>query len=401
MTPAEWRATASLSLVYGLRMLGMFMILPVFAIYAAGLPGSVAGWQVGLAIGVYGLTQAALQMPFGRLSDRFGRKPVIIGGLLVFAAGSLLAGLADSIEGIIAGRALQGAGAISAAVTALLADSTRESRRTTAMAVFGAGMGASFLLAMMLGPSLSGWIGVDGIFLATAVASLLALPLVIWVAPAAPPRPRAVGPLWPVLRDRQLQGFYAGIFLLHACLTAMFLALPFALQATLDLPLASHWRVYLPVMLLSLLPVFPLIRYAEAGQRLVRVFAAAVAVLVLAGVVNAFGHGSSVALLAGVLLFFLAFNFLEAALPSRLSRAAPVASRGTAMGLFATAQFSGAFVGGLLGGVLQNLHGPGGVFAACIFLPLVWLGFAARPGSAPPAGTEPDTEKENRQWREA
>lgn len=392
MNSTEWRATASLSLVYGLRMLGMFMILPVFAVYATALPGAVAGWQVGLAIGIYGLTQAVLQMPFGWLSDRIGRKPVIVGGLLVFAAGSLLAGLATTIEWIIAGRALQGAGAISAAVTALLADSTRETSRTTAMAVFGAGMGGSFVLALMLGPWLSGWVGVNGIFLATAVICVLVLPLVVWAVPAVPARPRAVGAFGPVLTDRRLIGLYAGVFLLHASLTAMFLAMPFVLRATLDLPVAAHWRVYLPVLLLSLLPVFPLIRYAEAKQHLPRVFAASVLLLAIAGAVNAGAHAVPLALLAGVLLYFLGFNFLEATLPSMLSRLAPSDLRGTAMGVFATTQFSGAFAGGLLGGILLDSYGPGGVFAACIFLPLVWLSFAVRQRAVPLAGAQPVSE---------
>ncbi len=376
MNSAEWRATAALSVIYGLRMLGMFMILPVFAVYASTLPGGASGWQIGLAVGVYGLTQALLQMPFGALSDRIGRKPVIVGGLLVFALGSLVAGLADTIGWIIAGRALQGGGAISAAVTALLADATRETHRTTAMAVFGAGMGASFVLALMLGPSVSGWIGVDGIFLATAVMALLVLPLVIWGVPPVPAQPRPVGPVKAVIVQPRLLELYAGIFTVHAGLTALFLAVPFALRQTLHLPVQQHWQVYLPVMLLSLVPVFPLVRRADRTDGVPSLMRLAAVGQVLAAVLAAVGHATVSGLLGAIALYFVAFNVLEAALPSRLSRLAPAAWRGSAMGVFSTMQFLGAFAGGLLGGVLLDGFGITGVFAACALLPLGWLGLS-------------------------
>lgn len=372
LSAAEWRATATLALVYGLRMLGMFMILPVFAVYAGQLAGGAQGWQIGLAIGAYGLTQALLQMPMGAASDRFGRKPVIVAGLLLFAAGSLLAGLAGTIEGVIAGRALQGAGAISAAVTALLADSVRASRRTTAMAVFGAGMGGSFLLAMILGPVVAARIGVDGIFLATAAAAVLLVPLVLLGVHASAPRLQPRAPLRSVLQAPLLV-LYAGVFALHASLTALFVAAPHAISETLGLPVGAHWKVWLPVMALSLLPALLAIRAAERRGRTAALLAGGAVALAVAGALAAAGHQRVSALLAGLALYFAAFNVLEAALPARLSRIAPGSLRGTAIGVFATAQFLGAFAGGLIGGTLWDRFGAGGTFAVCALLPVGWL----------------------------
>ena len=397
MNPLERRATAGLAAIYGLRMLGLFMVLPVFALYAEALPGAPAAWQIGLAIGIYGLTQAMLQLPLGMASDRLGRKPIIAAGMLVFAAGSLLAGLAESIEWIIAGRALQGAGAIAAAVTALLADLTREAQRTKAMAILGAGMGATFTLALVLGPVVAGWIGVSGIFLLTGALAVASLPVIFFVVPNADQPVLRGGSLRLVLADSQLLRLDAGIFLLHALLTALFVAAPLALRDTLGLGGASHWRVYLPVLLVSLLLIFPLIRWAESQQRLRACFAGAVVLLGISAALAAWGHADVVWLLLALTLFFIAFNYLEGTLPSLISRMAPADQKGAALGVYSTAQFLGAFAGGILGGWGLELAGVTGVFAASALLALVWLTFAL--GLRPPQSAGP--EEEDLEWRAA
>jgi MFS family permease len=263
MNAAEIRATLVLSLVQALRLLGMFMILPVFALYARDLPGGATPAQVGWAIGLYGLVQAVLQIPFGMASDRIGRKPIIVLGLLLFAGGSWLAGATQEIHWIILGRALQGAGAISGAVSALLADATRISIRTTALTLMGIGMGLSFTIALVIGPIVAGWIGVDGIFTMTGWLALMAVPLVIFVVPTVPLIPGARGQLRTVLADTQLLRLDGGIFLLHAMMTALFIAAPHAIETTLGLGNDQQWKVYLPVLLVSIIPVFPLLRVIE------------------------------------------------------------------------------------------------------------------------------------------
>lgn len=384
MNALEWRATAGLSTVYALRMLGMFMVLPVFALYAHELPGGVTPFQIGLAIGIYGLTQAVLQVPFGMLSDRIGRKPVIVGGMLIFAAGSLMAGLADSIGWIIAGRAVQGAGAIAPAVTALLADTTRDAIRTRAMTTLGVGMGLAFGVALVLGPVLAGWIGVGGIFLLTAALALLTVPLVLFVVPGAPPRAEAItGRLREVLADAHLLRLNGGIFLLHALLTSVFVAVPFALQETLGLDVPQHWRVYLPVLAVSALCVFPLIRWSERSGLTRQVFLGAIVTLLAALALAAAGLEQPAALVVALLLFFVAFNHLEGFLPAQVSRAAPPGRKGAAMGAFTTAQFLGNFAGGTVGGALLGAGGLHAVFAAGALLPIVWLAFAHKLRLAP------------------
>lgn len=394
MNQLEWRATSGLSLIYALRMLGMFMILPVFALYAVDLPGGATPMQIGLAIGIYGLTQASLQIPFGMWSDRIGRKPVIVGGMLVFAAGSFFAWVAPDIEGIIIGRALQGAGAVASSVTALLADSTREQVRTQAMTVLGIGMGVAFGVAMVLGPIVAGWYGVQEIFLLTGVLALAAIPLVLFYVPPQPLRHDDVyaGHFRQVLTDRGLLRLDAGIFLLHALLTSMFVAMPLAIDATLDLPRDRHWWVYLPVLLVSGALVFPFIRWVEQRGRAAQTFVVAIAVLALALLLASTLHRTAAGLLAAVLLFFVAFNFLEGSLPSMISRRAPPAHKGAALGTYSTSQFLGNFAGGVLGGWALGFGGVALVFGVGMVLPLIWLSFASR--RSPPAtarGQEPGT----------
>lgn len=381
MTPLEKRAAYSLAGIFSLRMLGLFLILPVFALYAEHLSGTTPV-LIGLAIGIYGLSQAVFQIPFGLFSDRWGRKPIIIGGLLIFAFGSVVAAMADSIWGVIIGRALQGAGAISAAVMALAADLTREDHRLKVMAVIGASIGLSFTASLIAGPILSHWIGVQGIFWLTAALALVGIAVIKLLVPDpvvsrhhhdTEPDPHE---LRGVLKDGQLLRLDFGIFVLHALLTASFIVVPFALR---DAGIDGHYQsyLYLAVMVLAILVMVPLIIVAEKRRRMKEVFVGAVAVLLISEIAWSFGFHSLVGVVAGLSLFFVAFNLLEATLPSLIAKTAPAGRKGTAMGVYSSAQFLGAFFGGAAGGWLYGHFGSGAVFVFCIVLAALWLGFAA------------------------
>lgn len=377
MTSVEKRTAMGLAGVYGFRMLGLFLILPVFALYAESLE-SVTPFLVGLAVGIYGLTQAALQIPFGMLSDRIGRKPVIFAGLLLFALGSVIAATADDIWMIIIGRAVQGSGAVAAAVMALAADLTREENRTKAMAMIGMTIGFSFMLAMILGPLLNSWIGVSGIFWLTALLALVGIAIIGLVVPTPESRTlrRDATPVpalfAKVLANRDLLRLNVGIFILHLLLTALFLVVPLALR---DVGLApeSHAWLYLPVMLLSIAAMVPFIILAEKKGKLKGVFLFAIAVLCLGQMLLWFGVGDFWFLAVALWVFFSAFNLLEATLPSLVSKTAPADAKGTAMGVYSTSQFLGAFVGGIAGGWIHQVDGISGVFIAGALLTIVWL----------------------------
>lgn len=379
MNRDEIRATAGLSVIYALRMLGMFMILPVFALYARDLPVPATALQIGLAIGLYGLIQAGLQIPFGWLSDRIGRKPVMVGGLALFALGSAVAGATHDIRWIMAGRALQGAGAISGAASAWLADVTRPQVRSTAMAILGAGMGLSFILALVLGPVAAGLVGVSGIFELTAVFAALAIPLVIWGIPDAPKLQAAGAPasIRAALADPQLLRLDAGIFLLHATMTAVFIASPLALEKTLGLSGNEHWKVWLPLLLVSIIPVFPLFRIVERRRLAKPMFVTAIAALATAMLLAAGTWQSKPGLIAALFLFFLGFNYLEGALPSMISRRVPPDRKGAALGVYSSAQFLGGFAGGSLGGITLGHFGVSGVYSMAGALVTIWLIMAA------------------------
>jgi predicted MFS family arabinose efflux permease len=306
-------------------------------------------------------------------SDRWGRKPIIYFGLAIFAAGSVVAGLAQSIEMVTLGRLLQGAGAVSSAVAALLADVTRDQVRTTAMAILGAGMGIAFILAMVLGPLVAGWIGVSGIFHVTAALALPAVPVVAFAVPTPERAVSRAGGFRACFADPELLRLDLGIFLLHALLTGLFVTAPLAILGTLGLENEEHWKVYLPVLVLAMVPVFPLIRSAELSGRGRLIFQGAIATLAASMLLAAFEYRQAWGLILALLLFFAAFNYLEGALPSLISRRAPAASKGAALGVYATAQFLGGFAGATLGGYSQSHWGIGGAFAACAALPLLWL----------------------------
>ena len=325
MTPIEKRAVSSLASIYALRMLGLFMILPVFALYAEQLEG-VTPFMVGLAIGIYGLTQAILQIPFGMLSDRLGRKPMIILGLIIFAVGSVIAAMSDSIYGVILGRAIQGAGAIAAVIMALTSDLTREEHRLRAMAVIGMSIGMSFAVSLVLGPVLNQWIGVDGIFWLTGVMAILAMVVLLAIVPT-PAKSRFHRDTEPVpalfksvLKDKQLLRLDFGILVLHTMLTATFVVTPLALRDFAGLPSADHWYVYFPVLVLALGLMVPFIIIAEKKRKMKQVFVGAIAALIVAQLLLVFAHQSLYGIVAALLIFFIAFNTLEASLPSLVAK---------------------------------------------------------------------------------
>jgi MFS family permease len=378
MVPAESRAVFSLAGIYALRMMGLFMILPVFALYGETLEGYTPA-LIGVAIGIYGLTQAALQIPFGMASDRFGRKPVITLGLIIFAIGSVVAATSDTMSGVIIGRALQGAGAIAAAVMALTADLTREENRLTAMAVIGMSIGVAFAVSLVLGPVLNQWIGVDGIFWLTAVLALGAV-VVLHVVVPRPVRSgfhrdamTAPQQIRQVIRDPQLLRLDFGILVLHMMLTATFVALPLALRDHAGLATDHHWYVYLPVMLLSMVLMVPFVIIAEKKRRIKAVFGAAVLVLGIAEVAFLMGNHSIAGITFGLFIFFTAFNVLEATLPSLVAKTVSPDNKGTAMGVYSSSQFIGAFFGGVTGGWLYGAMGMEAVFGLCAVLAVAWF----------------------------
>ncbi len=396
MTATERRASVSLASIFALRMLGLFLVLPVFALEAAKYPGGDDPARVGLAMGIYGLTQGLLQIPFGIASDWWGRKRVIISGLFVFALGSLLAAWAPDLHWLIAGRSLQGAGAISAAVTALLADFTRDEVRTKAMAMVGGSIALMFALSLVAAPLLGGLIGLHGLFALTGVLALAGIAVVVWWVPPEPVehvnRPR--GSVLEVLKDAALLRLDFGVFVLHAVQLAMWVAIP-ALLVGAGLGKASHWQVYLPAILASFVVMGATLFPLEKRGYLRAVFLGSVGLigLVQLGLLWAASAPASLGLLAALLfLFFCGFNVLEATQPSLASRVAPAHARGAALGVYNTLQSLGFFAGGAVGGWITKTHGPGGLFAVCGGLMLLWLLVAwpmrapSRHGAAVPAG---------------
>lgn len=388
MTPTERRASIGLASIYGLRMLGLFIILPVFALYAEHLPGGESHLLMGVALGAYGLTQAILQIPAGWLSDRYGRKPVIYVSLLLFALGSFIAAAADNIYWVIIGRVVQGAGALNAAVMALTADLTREEVRTRAMATIGMTIGVTFSLSLILSPLLHGVIGVPGLFALTGVLALAAVAVVKF----AIPDPKITrfhsdteaghGHFREVLRNKDLLRLDFGIFALHAILMSVFMQVPFILQAD-GLAVADHWEVYLPVMLTAFMLMVPPIVVAEKKAKMKPVFMAAIALALAAQALLMLVQHSLWGVAIALLLFFTAFNVLEATLPSLISKIAPLAAKGTAMGVYSSVQFFGAFFGAAAGGALMQYVGGNAVFLFSIALLALWL--VAASGMRPPA----------------
>jgi len=384
ITVEERKAAISLAAIFGLRMLGLFLILPVFSPYAHGLKGAAEHpMMVGLALGAYGLTQAVLQIPFGMLSDKIGRKPVIAAGMLLFAIGSAVAAMSDSITGVLIGRIIQGSGAVAAAIIALTADLTREEHRTKAMAMIGMTIGVSFMVSMVLGPVLGGAIGVDGIFWLTGVLALGSILFLYLVVPDAKKQMHhrdaevTAGMFTSVIRNRELLRLDFGVFVLHASLTAMFVILPMVLMDPTSPILEStqQWKLYLPVMGGAFLLMIPMVVIAESKRKMKQVFVSAILMLVLGLGLMSLDTQSLAVIAAALFIFFVGFNSLEATLPSLISKIAPASAKGTAVGVFNTCQFFGAFVGGLLGGLLYvpAQHNESDAFLVIAALLAVWL----------------------------
>ncbi|MHB1237703.1 MAG: MFS transporter [Gallionella sp.] len=382
MTATERRASIGLAGIYGLRMLGLFIILPVFAIYAQHLPGGQSHLLIGIALGAYGLTQAILQIPAGWMSDRYGRKPVIYISLVLFAAGSFIAADASNIYWIIIGRVVQGAGALNAAVMALTADLTREEVRTKAMAMIGITIGITFSISMVLSPMLNSVLGVPGIFAMTGILAIMALAVVKFVIPdpAITRFHSDTQASWShfseVLHNKDLLRLDFGIFSLHAILMSVFMQVPFVMQKD-GLAVSHHWYIYLPVMLVAFVLMVPPIIIAERKAKMKQVFMLSIFLAMCAQALLMIGQNSLWGVALALLIFFTAFNVLEATLPSMVSKIAPLASKGTAMGVYSSVQFLGAFTGAAVGGALMQFVGGDAVFVFASLLLLAWLVIAS------------------------
>lgn len=386
MNRMERQASMGLAGIFSVRMLGLFMILPVMSLYADHLSGATP-LLIGLAISAYGLTQAIFQIPFGLMSDKWGRKRMLFIGLTLFAAGSVVAAMADSIYGVIAGRALQGSGAVAAVIMALAADLTREEVRTKAMAMIGVSIGISFAISMVAGPMVGSVAGLQGIFWLTAVLAILGMVIMKQVVPdpAHPVRHREAIPvpsmIKRVIQDPELLRLDLGIFCLHLVMTAMFVVIPLVLKHDLGLPGGDHWMVYLPIMGLAVLAMLPFMIMAERKRKMKPVFLAAIVGLCLGDAGLYFAGGTWLGLLLPLFVFFTAFNLLEATLPSMISKLAMPAAKGTAMGVYSSSQFLGAFCGGVMGGWIYGQYGYSTVFMVCACITLVWfvLAFGMQP----------------------
>ncbi|MCF6298717.1 MAG: MFS transporter [Thiomicrorhabdus sp.] len=379
MSPVERRAAFSIAGIFSTRMLGLFMIFPVFALFAEDEFANVTGMQIGIAMGIYGLTQAFLQIPYGMLSDKYGRKPLIIAGMLVFMVGSMVCAVAESMEMMILGRAIQGMGAVAAVLMASVGDLVTEQFRLRAMAIVGITIGLSFTLSLIAGPILASWFGVRGIFWVIAGLAVVSILLVKYAMPTienqefqreAQTDPRQFRE---ILKNKQLLRLDLGVFVLHAMLTAMFIVLPLSLRDNAGLDILSHWIIYLPVMLLSFALMVPFIIQAESKGRMKHMFVGAVATITLVqlafvGIENTFWT-----LFILLLIFFTAFNLLEASLPSLVVKLSPADKKGTASGVYSTSQFLGAAVGGVLGGYFYQYYGYNGVFIFTAVIGAIWL----------------------------
>ena len=376
MNALERRSTFALSSIFALRMLGLFMIIPVFSVAGQAYQGATPA-LIGLAVGVYGLTQAILQIPFSLLADRFSRKPLVILGLVLFALGGAVAAMSETIYGVIIGRAIAGGGAVSAVVMALLADVTREEQRSKAMAVMGMSIGVSFMVAFSLGPWLTSIVGISGLFWVTTIMGLAAISMLLLVPKVTRHHKNYqqgyVQQLKQVLKMGDLNRLHVSVFALHLLLTAMFIYMPSQLIQFADIPLSRHGLVYLPLLIISLFFAFPSIILAEKHRKMRGIFLTAIAGIVLGLLVLIFGYESKYILLTGLGLFFIAFNVMEALLPSWLSKSAPIQSKATAMGVNASSQFLGAFFGGMIGGQLLLLNNTTLGWSILSAISIVWL----------------------------
>ena len=376
MNALERRSTFALSSIFALRMLGLFMIIPVFSVAGQSYEYATPA-LIGLAVGIYGLTQAILQIPFSLIADRYSRKPLVVLGLLLFALGGAIAAMSDTIYGVIIGRAIAGGGAVSAVVMALLADVTREENRMKAMAVMGMSIGLSFVVAFTMGPWVTGLVGISGLFWVTTVMGLAAIAMLLMVPKVTRHHKNFqqgyLEQLKQVLKMGDLNRLHISVFTLHLLLTAMFIYVPSQLIEVAELPLSSHGWVYLPLLVVSLFFAFPSIVLAEKYRKMRSIFLTAIGGIILGLLIMIFSFESKYVLIGGLGLFFIAFNVMEALLPSWLSKAAPIQSKATAMGVNASSQFLGAFFGGIIGGQLLLLNNTSLGWSILSAIAIIWL----------------------------
>ena len=377
MSPLEIKSSVLLASIYSLRMLGIFLILPIFSIYASELSGRPTEFQIGLAFGIYGLTQAILQIPFGMTSDRLGRKPVIYFGLLLFIIGSFIAGVSEQIEGVIIGRAIQGSGAISAVLTAFLSDLTSDKSRTKGMAIIGASIGLTFALSLVISPILNKLIGVPGIFLLMGILAFIALGVVRFFIdePLGNKKINSENSndIKTILKNFDLNRLNFGIFALHASQISMFMAIPFYLINQGDIPLNQHWLIYLPVLAISFIFIVPMIIFSEKKNKTKESFIFSIALLFVTQFLFIYFSNGIVGIIIALIFYFIGFNYLEASLPSLVSKLAPIQRRGLALGVYNSSQSLGIFVGGSLGGLIANFYGYQGTFLFCSLLIMIWF----------------------------
>ena len=377
MSPSEIKSSALLASIYSLRMLGIFLILPIFSIYASELSGRPTEFQIGLAFGIYGLTQAILQIPFGMTSDRFGRKPVIYFGLLLFIIGSFIAGISEQIEGVIIGRAIQGSGAISAVLTAFLSDLTSDKSRTKGMAIIGVSIGLTFALSLVISPILNELIGVPGIFLLMGVLAFIALGVVRFFIhePLNKKKIKSgnTDDIKSILKNFDLNRLNFGIFTLHASQISMFMAIPFYLINQGEISLNQHWSIYLLVLVISFIFIVPMIIISEKKNKVKESFIFSIALLFVTQFLFIYFSNGIVGIIMALIFYFIGFNYLEVSLPSLVSKLAPIQSRGLALGVYNTSQSLGIFVGGSFGGLIANFYGYQGTFLFCSLLIMIWL----------------------------
>ena len=381
MSPLERKSLFGLASLYAFRMIGLFMLLPVLSLYADQYSGSTI-ILVGFALGIYGLTQGLFQIPLGFLSDRFGRKPIIFIGMLIFFLGSIIAATSETMWGLIAGRALQGAGAVASTIMALLSDLTTEQSRTKAMAVIGASIGVSFAISLIAGPILANLWGISGLFWLTAILSIFALLILFFLVPTPSVlrqngESQAVPQMFSrLLRNQELLRLNFGIAVLHFSQMAIWISVPLILEQTFNFNREGHWIIYLTVLGFSFICMLPFMLIAEAKQKIKLVFIGAILLLTVGEIILGSGLNNHIIFLLGLFVFFMAFNLLEATLPSLISKLAPAGAKGTAMGIYSTCQFLGAFLGGISGGIITHYFGYSGVFWLAACLTILWVIFA-------------------------
>jgi MFS family permease len=372
MNSTERLFALKVSLIMSIRMLGLFMLFPVMSVYAGDYDSSTP-ILIGMAIGIYGLTQALLQIPFGYLSDRFGRKPILIIGLLIFLIGSIIAATASNIIFVVIGRALQGGGAISAVLMAFLADSISEDNRAKANAFVGFQIGAAFMLSLIIGPIITSRIGLSGLFWVIGLLSIIAMLIVVSLEHSRPINyyRLSFGAFKETL-SRELIAVDFSVFSLHLILASGFIVMPLLIMENQIVSMINNWQLYLPAVLLSFIGMIPLIIISEKFKKTKYILLLSIFLLIISQIIFYISNLNFSIFLITLTIFFVAFNTVEAILPSLLSKTASASKRGLAMGIFSTSQFLGTFIGGVIGGLIYDIYDLNSVFLFTIFVAIIW-----------------------------